>query len=161
MARVKKIDEFNAISRVRMYGQPVSLGLIATLFGGFLVLNIAAAFDPQEGWILSVCTILLLLLFLPLLLWGISYLLTPFERVWVSQQEVRLCIGKLTLRKLPVEQIRSITATTREIRLHHKDQDLYRMKINFRGRQKTLWMDWSIASEAALREKLKDVNFLL
>ena len=108
----------------------------------------------------TLCTVLMALAFGAVCLIGIAFLLTPFAKVWVSPREVRLCLGKLVLRRIPAENIRSVTGTTREIILRGHDCDLYRLKINLlEGR--SLWLDWSTGTEAVLKEQLKDVLFLI
>ena len=148
------------VSRVRLLGQPIGLGIPLAGMGGFLTYNMILATKPSEGWLLTLCTVLMALAFGAVCLIGVAFLLTPFETVWVSPREVRLCLGKLVLRRIPVENIRSVTGTTREIILRGRDCDLYRLKINLmEGR--SLWLDWSTGTEAVLKEQLKDVLFLI
>lgn len=157
-------QEFKSVSRVRLLGQPIGLGLPLTLMGGALTLNMALALNPEEGWLLTAATVLMFFMFLAMFLIGVSYLLTPFEKVRVSPQEVQLCLGPLVLRRIPAEEIRSVTATTRQIMIRSRDCDLYRMIINFNGpwpKRRRLWLDWSTGSESVLKDRLKNVNFLL
>lgn len=157
-------QNFKSVKRVRLLGQPIGLGLPLTVMGGFLTVNMALALNPEEGWVLTLATVLMFFLFLAVTLLGLAYLLTPFERVWVSGREVRLCLGGLVLRRIPVESIRSVTATSRTVMIRSKDCELYRMMINLndswpRGRR--LWLDWSTESESVLKSQLKNVNFLM
>lgn len=157
-------QDWKTVRRVRLLGQPIGLGMPLTLMGGALTLNMALALDPAEGWLLTTATVLMFFMFLVMFIIGVSYLLTPFEKVRVSCREVQLCLGSLVLRRIPAEEIRSVTATTRQIMIRSKDCDLYRMIINFNGpwpQRRRLWLDWSTGSESALKDQLKDVNFLL
>lgn len=148
------------VSRVRLLGQPIGLGVPLAGMGGFLTLNMILATKPSEGWLLTLCTVLMALGFGAAFLIGVGFLLTPFEKVLVCPQEVRLCLGKLVLRRIPRENIRSVTGTTREIILRGRDCDLYRLKINLhKGR--SLWLDWSTGTETVLKEQLTNVLFLI
>ena len=148
------------VSRARLLGQPIGLGIPLAGMGGFLTFNMILAMKPSEGWLLTLCTVLMALAFGAVCLIGIAFLLTPFEKVWVSPREVWLCLGRLVLRRIPAENIRSVTGTTREIILRGHDCDLYRLKINLLA-GRPLWLDWSTGTEAVLKEQLKNVLFLI
>lgn len=155
---------WESIPRVRLLGQPVGAGLPMAFGGGVLTYYMILALNPREPLLLQCVTLLLVMGFWTLFVTGLAFLLTPFEKVWVSRQEVQLRLGGLVLRRIPVEQIRSVSASTREIRLRKKDCDLYRMQVNCNGKwphSRPLWIDWSIAAEETLRRHLVQTNFLL
>lgn len=157
-------SEWKAVPRVRLLGQPIGLGLPMTVMGGFLAVNMALALNPAEGWILTVATVLLFLAFFSMFLIGVSYLVAPLEKVRVSSGEVQLVLGSLVLRRISAEEIRSITASTRTVMIRSKDQELYRMFVNVNGfwpKGRRLWLDWSTGSENALKDRLKNVLFLI
>ena len=156
-----KLDQAWAVRpRVKLLGQPIGLGIPLTLAGGYMTWNMLLAFSLQEPLWLQLSTIGLILAFGAMLVWGVSNLLAPFEKVWICPREVQLRLGSLVLRRIPVENIRSVSATTREVILKNKDTDLYRIKVNcLKGR--SLWIDFMVDTEAALKEKLPGVTFLL
>lgn len=149
--------------RVRLLGQPIGLGLPMTLAGGFLGFNMILALLQERSPILWIITLLMAAGFLFLFLWGVSYLLSPLERLRISPEGVELVLFGLVLRRIPAESIRSVTATTREILIRRKDCDLYRLKLHCTGAwpaSRSLWLDWSVATEEALKSRLPDVNYL-
>ena len=146
--------------RVKLLGQPVGLGIPLTVAGGYLTWNMILAFSLEEPLWLQVSTIGLILAFGAMLIWGVSNLLAPFEKVWICPKEVQLRLGNLVLRRIPAENIRSISATTREIIIKNKDTDLYRVKINC-NTGRTMWVDWTVGTEEALKKNLPGVTFLL
>ncbi len=150
--------------RVRLYGQPIGLGILLAVPGGYLAWNMALAYNMTEPLWLQLSTIALFLGFGLMFLAGVAQLLTPFEKVWISRQEVQLRLGSIVLRRIPVENIRSLNATTREVIVRNRDCNLYRIKINCEGKwphNRTLWIDWSTATEEALRKHLTNTMFLL
>lgn len=146
--------------RVKLLGQPVGLGIPLTVAGGYMTWNMILAFSLEEPLWLQISTIGLILAFGAMLAWGVSNLLAPFEKVWICPKEVQLRLGSLVLRRIPAENIRSISATTREIRIRNKDTDLYRVKINC-NKGRTMWVDWMVGTEEALKKNLPGVTFLL
>ena len=149
--------------RVRLLGQPLGMGLTLTAAGGFLSFNMVLAINFGEHWSMVAITILLVLGFFAMFLMGIAYLLAPFEKVWISSEEVQLRLGSLVLRRIPRASIRSITPVNREVRIRRRECDLYRLKINCLGSWpagRSLWLDWSLATADALKETLQDVTFL-
>ncbi len=155
---------WSACPRVRLYGQPIGLGLLLAIPGGFLTWNMILAYSFKDPWWLQAGTLVLLLGFGAMLLAGMVQLLTPFEKVWVCAKEVQLRLGLLVLRRIPVENIRSVTATTREVTVRNKDCNLYRMIINCNGRwphNRALWVDWSTDTEEVFKSHLTGAMFLL
>ncbi|MGN1015861.1 MAG: hypothetical protein ACI4PL_02585 [Faecousia sp.] len=149
--------------RVRLLGQPLGLGLPLALAGGFLGFNMMLALLAETQWVMWLVTLVMAAAFLAMFALGISYLLSPFERLRISPEGVELVLWGLTLRRIPKDTIRSVTATTREIIVRRKDCDLYRLKINPNGswpQNRSLWLDWSVATEEALKSCLPNVNFL-
>ncbi len=157
-------SQWRSIHRVRLLGQPIGLGIPMTIMGGFLAVNMAFALDPEEGWLLTIATILLFLAFFAMFFIGVCSLIAPLEKVWVSCEEVQLRLGSLVLRRIPAEKIRSVTASTRTVMIRSKDRELYRMYLNLNGawpKGRRLWLDWTTGSESALKEQLKNVIFLI
>lgn len=157
-------SQWKTVPRVRLLGQPIGLGLPLTVMGGFFAVNMALALNPEEGWLLTLSTVLLFLVFFAVFFVGVCSLIAPFEKVWISGGEVQLRLGSLVLRRIPAEEIRSVTASTRTVMIRSKDQELYRMYINLNGpwpKGRRLWLDWSTGAEIALKEQLKNVIFLI
>jgi len=161
----QQIDfSWESVPRVRLLGQPVGAGLPMVFGGGVMTYYMVLALNPREPWLLQLLTLLMIVGFWTLFLMGVAFLLTPFERVWVSRAGLELRLGKLVLRRIPAESIRSVSASTREIRLRKGDCDLYRVLVNCNGRwphSRTMWIDWTIATEQTLRRHLTRTNFLL
>lgn len=145
--------------RVKLLGQPVGLGIPLTVAGGYMTWNMILAFSLQEPLWLQLSTIGLIAAFGAMLWWGVCNLLSPFEKVWICRKEVQLRLGSLVLRRIPVENIRSISATTREVIIRNRDVDLYRMKINC-NKGRSMWVDWTVGTEETLKKNLVDVTFL-
>ena len=149
--------------RVRLLGQPLGLGLPLTLAGGFLGFNMVLVLFSERNAVMWGITLVMAAAFLAMFALGMSYLLSPFEQLRISPEGVELVLWGMTLRRIPRDTIRSVTATTREIMIRRKDCDLYRLKINLNGswpKSRCLWMDWSVATEEALKSCLPNVNFL-
>ncbi len=149
--------------RVRLLGQPIGLGIPLALAGGFLGFNMVVVLFSERNAVMWGITLVMAAAFLAVFALGMSYLLSPFERLRISPEGVELTLFGLTLRRIPADTIRSITATTREIMIRRKDCDLYRLKINLNGswpKSRCLWLDWSVATEEALKSCLPNVNYL-
>ena len=149
--------------RVRLLGQPIGLGIPLALAGGFLGFNMVVVLFSERNAVMWGITLVMAAAFLAVFALGMSYLLSPFERLRISPEGVELTLWGLTLRRIPRDTIRSVTATTRETIVRRRDCDLYRLRINPNGswpKSRCLWLDWSVATEQALKENLPGVNFL-
>ena len=149
--------------RVRLLGQPIGLGIPLALAGGFLGFNMVVVLFSERNIVMWGITLVMAAAFLAVFALGMSYLLSPFERLRISPEGVELTLWGLPLRRIPTDTIRSVTATTREIIVRRRDCDLYRLRINPNGswpKSRCLWLDWSVATEQALKENLPGVNFL-
>ena len=149
--------------RVRLLGQPIGLGIPLALAGGFLGFNMVVVLFSERNAVMWGITLVLAAAFLAVFALGMSYLLSPFERLRISPEGVELTLWGLPLRRIPTDTIRYVTATTREIIVRRRDCDLYRLRINPNGswpKSRCLWLDWSVATEQALKENLPGVNFL-
>lgn len=149
--------------RVRLLGQPIGLGIPLALAGGFLGFNMVVVLFSERNAVMWGITLVMAAAFLAVFALGMSYLLSPFERLRISPEGVELTLWGLTLRRIPRNTIRSVTATTRETIVRRRDCDLYRLRINPNGswpKSRCLWLDWSVATEQALKENLPGVNFL-
>lgn len=149
--------------RVRLLGQPIGLGIPLALAGGFLGFNMVVVLFSERNAVMWGITLVMAAAFLAVFALGVSYLLSPFERLRISPGGVELTLWGLTLRRIPRDTIRSVTATTRETIVRRRDCDLYRLRINPKGpwpKSRCLWLDWSVATEQALKENLPGVNFL-
>ncbi len=163
MENLDSSQQWQVIPRVRYYGQPISLGLTLAGMGGVMSYMMLLAFKPEEHWALSLATILMGAGFFAVFIMGAGMLLTPFHKLYISRQEIRLQLGSMILRRIPVENVRSITAKTREVIIRNKDVNLHRMTINCNGtgsNSRGLWVDWNGETEAVLRTTLDTVNFL-
>lgn len=149
--------------RVRLLGQPIGLGIPLALAGGFLGFNMVVVLFSERNAVMWGITLVMAAAFLAVFALGMSYLLSPLERLRISPEGVELTLWGLTLRRIPRNTIRSVTATTRETIVRRRDCDLYRLRINPNGswpKSRCLWLDWSVATEQALKENLPGVNFL-
>ena len=149
--------------RVRLLGQPIGLGIPLALAGGFLGFNMVVVLFSERNAVMWGITLVMAAAFLAVFALGMSYLLSPFEHLRISPEGVELTLWGLTLRRIPRDTIRSVTATTRETIVRRRDCDLYRLRINPNGswpKSRCLWLDWSVATEQALKENLPGVNFL-
>ena len=149
--------------RVRLLGQPIGLGIPLALAGGFLGFNMVVVLFSERNAVMWGITLVMAAAFLAVFALGMSYLLSPLERLRISPEGVELTLWGLTLRRIPRNTIRSVTATTRETIVRRRDCDLYRLRINHNGswpKSRCLWLDWSVATEQALKENLPGVNFL-
>ena len=149
--------------RVRHLGQPLGLGLPLALAGGFLGFNMVLVLFSERNAVMWGITLVMAAAFLAMFVLGMSFLLSPFERLRISPEGVELVLFGLVLRRIPRDTIRSVTATTREIMIRRKDCDLYRLRIHYTGswpQNRSLWLDWSVATEEALKSCLPNVNFL-
>ncbi len=149
--------------RVRLVGQPLSLGLIMILAGGILCLVMADAFDIREHWALSLATVIMGAGSFWLLLAGLRSFFATFQQVRISPDALVVTLFGIPLRRIPAEKIYSITASTRAILLRSKERELHRLTVNISGtgaQAEPFWLDWSLDTEEALKEKLPHVNFL-
>ena len=163
MTKQSADTQWIVLPRVRLWSQPAGLGALLAVPGGYLCWHMIAALDFREHWVLTICTILLILAFFAAFAQGIWYLLTPFHKVWVSREEVQLRLGSLVLRSIPVKEIRSVTSEVRTVLVHNKEQDLYQVKFyryNAPSYEKPLWLDWSVDIEEQLKEILSETSFL-
>ena len=151
------------LKRVWILDQPVGLGATLAVPGFFLLRWMILAITPEDHWFITFCTILMALASFYMLALGIYYLSTPFQRVWISPELIQLRLGKLTLRSIPVPQVRTVTSEVRKVLIRNRECDIYRVKFYCNGswpHNRTLWMDWSVEVEEALKETLTETSFL-
>ena len=161
MTETKEELTWESCRRVRLVGQPLGLGLILAVPGGFLTYHMIKAYSFSEPWWLQLGNVLLILGFAYMVYMGIYYLSTLFQRVWIRDGEVQLRIGKLVLFRLPEERITSVRSTGQLVTVRNKDIDLYRMKICWNGKlHRSFWIDWSISNEEMLKAHLKNTLFM-
>ena len=161
MIEPKEELTWESCRRVRLVGQPLGLGMIMTVAGGYLTYHMLNAYTLSEPWWLQLGNLLLIVAFAYMLYMGIYYLLTLFQRVWVTDGEVQLRIGKLVLFRLPEERITAVRGTAQLVTVRNKDIDLYRMKVCWDGKlHRSFWIDWSISNEEMLKEHLKNTLFM-
>ena len=161
MTETKEELTWESCRRVRLVGQPLGLGLILAVPGGFLTYHMIKAYSFSEPWWLQLGNVLLILGFAYMVYMGIYYLSTLFQRVWIRDGEVQLRIGKLVLFRLPEERITSVRSTGQLVTVRNKDIDLYRMKICWDGKlHRSFWIDWSISNEEMLKAHLKNTLFM-
>ena len=87
----------------------------------------------------------------------------PLHTLLVTREEIQLRLGPLVLRRLPVEQLRSVTSEMRTVLVRNRSREVFRIKFYRRGasyREKPLWMDWSLAAEQRLKAILTETDFL-
>ena len=148
--------------RVRLVGQPLGLGMIMAVAGGYLTYHMIKAYSFSEPWWLQLGNVLLIVAFAYMLYMGIYYLLSLFQTVWVRDGEIQLRIGKLVLFRLTEDRITAIRGTDQLVTVRNKDIDLLRMKVCWNGKlHRSFWIDWSISNEEMLREHLKNTLFML
>ncbi len=161
MTETKEELTWESCRRVRLVGQPLGLGLILAVPGGFLTYHMIKAYSFSEPWWLQLGNVLLIVGFAYMVYMGIYYLSTLFQRVWIRDGEVQLRIGKLVLFRLPEERITSVRSTGQLVTVRNKDIDLYRMKICWNGKlHRSFWIDWSISNEEMLKAHLKNTLFM-
>ena len=161
MTETKEELTWESCRRVRLVGQPLGLGLILAVPGGFLTYHMIKAYSFSEPWWLQLGNVLLILGFAYMVYMGIYYLSTLFQRVWIRDGEVQLRIGSLVLFRLPEERITSVRSTGQLVTVRNKDIDLYRMKICWDGKlHRSFWIDWSISNEEMLKAHLKNTLFM-
>ena len=161
MTETKEELTWESCRRVRLVGQPLGLGLILAVPGGFLTYHMIKAYSFSEPWWLQLGNVLLIVGFAYMVYMGIYYLSTLFQRVWIRDGEVQLRIGKLVLFRLPEERITSVRSTGQLVTVRNKDIDLYRMKICWDGKlHRSFWIDWSISNEEMLKAHLKNTLFM-
>ena len=161
MTETKEELTWESCRRVRLVGQPLGLGLILAVPGGFLTYLMIKAYSFSEPWWLQLGNVLLIVGFAYMVYMGIYYLSTLFQRVWIRDGEVQLRIGKLVLFRLPEERITSVRSTGQLVTVRNKDIDLYRMKVCWDGKlHRSFWIDWSISNEEMLKEHLKNTLFM-
>ena len=161
MTETKEELTWESCRRVRLVGQPLGLGLILAVPGGFLTYHMIKAYSFSEPWWLQLGNVLLIVGFAYMVYMGIYYLSTLFQRVWIRDGEVQLRIGSLVLFRLPEERITSVRSTGQLVTVRNKDIDLYRMKICWDGKlHRSFWIDWSISNEEMLKAHLKNTLFM-
>ena len=161
MTETKEELTWESCRRVRLVGQPLGLGLILAVPGGFLTYHMIKAYSFSEPWWLQLGNVLLIVGFAYMVYMGIYYLSTLFQRVWIRDGEVQLRIGSLVLFRLPEERITSVRSTGQLVTVRNKDIDLYRMKICWDGKlHRSFWIDWSISNEEILKAHLKNTLFM-
>ena len=155
-------QQWQSFPRVRLVAQPLSLGIILLAIGGWFGWHMLAAYDFSEPWWLQAGNLFLILGFGSLFLWGITNMLSLFQRVWIRKGEVQLRMFGKTLLTLSENQIQSIRSLAKETTIRNKEVQYYRIYLHCnRPRARKVWIDWTIAKEEALRENLTDTLFLM
>ena len=164
MRETSATTEQVSLPKVRFLGQPLGLGLILAIPGGVMTVLMIMALSLQDPWYVTVGTIFMILGFFWMLFQGIRHLLMPFEKLWITYDELRLQLGPIVLRRIPADRVRSIVPEVRNVLVKNKDSDLYRLKIYPEGKGlegKVLWIDWSLKAEEVLRNTFRDRITLL
>ena len=78
-------QQWQSFPRVRLEAQPLSLGIILLAIGGWFGWHMLAAYDFSEPWWLQAGNLFLILGFGSLFLWGITNMLSLFQRVWIRK----------------------------------------------------------------------------
>ena len=155
-------QQWQSFPRVRLVAQPLSLGIILLAIGGWFGWHMLAAYDFSEPWWLQAGNLFLILGFGSLFLWGITNMLSLFQRVWIRKGEVQLRMFGKTLLTLSENQIQSIRSLAKETTIRNKEVQYYRIYLHCnRPRARKVWIDWTVAKEEALRENLTDTLFLM
>ena len=155
-------QQWQSFPRVRLVAQPLSLGIILLAIGGWFGWHMLAAYDFSEPWWLQAGNLFLILSFGSLFLWGITNMLSLFQRVWIRKGEVQLRMFGKTLLTLSENQIQSIRSLAKETTIRNKEVQYYRIYLHCnRPRARKVWIDWTVAKEEALRENLTDTLFLM
>ena len=155
-------QQWQSFPRVRLVAQPLSLGIILLAIGGWFGWLMLAAYDFSEPWWLQAGNLFLILGFGSLFLWGITNMLSLFQRVWIRKGEVQLRMFGKTLLTLSENQIQSIRRLAKETTIRNKEVQYYRIYLHCnRPRARKVWIDWTVAKEEALRENLTDTLFLM
>ena len=154
--------KWDSFPRVRLVAQPLSLGTILLFIGGYFGFHMIAAYSFSEPWWLQLANIALIAAFAALFAWGMSNILSLFQRLHITDGELKLTMfGKvlLTIREAEIQSIRSLC---RETTLRNKEVQYYRMYIAYRGKkERKLWVDWTVAKEESLRKHLPNTLFLM
>jgi hypothetical protein len=154
--------EYDTFARVHLVAQPLSLGTILLAIGGYFGYHMIAAYSFSEPWWLQLGNLLLIAGFAALFAWGMSNMLSLFQRVHICDGELKLTMFGKVLLQLKESDIRSIRSLCRETTLRNKEVQYYRMYITYRGKkERKLWVDWTIAKEESLREHLPNTLFLM
>ena len=154
---------YDTFSRVRLVAQPLSLGTILLAIGGYFGYHMLVAYSFSEPWWLQLGNLLLIAGFAALFAWGVSNMLSLFQKVHFGRGEVVVTMFGLVLLRIRESDIRSISSLSRETTLRNKEVEYYRIYIRFRGKkaERKLWIDWTVAKEESLREHLGNTLFLM
>ncbi|HIT33695.1 MAG TPA: hypothetical protein IAC31_03595 [Candidatus Faecousia intestinigallinarum] len=120
----------------------MALGRTLTLAGGALAAVMFWSLPGERKLWLYITALVFGILCTIVFLVGLITLLTGAESIHISREEVRLCLGSITLRRVPIAGLRSVVASVREVRLgmHKGDMDLYLLSINPK-RGFPIWME--------------------
>ena len=162
MSKQLEPQTWKAYPRVRLVAQPLSLGIILLAIGGWFGWHMLVAYDFSEPWWLQLANLALIVGFASLFLWGVTNMLSLFQRVWIRKGEVQLRMFGLTLLTIPEEKIQSIRSLAKETTIRNKEVQYYRIYLYCdRPRARKVWIDWTVAKEEALRENLPNTLFLM
>lgn len=141
---------------------PRSFGLLLTVACAVpLVITILAMLSDTSVFLI-LASVLLVLLFVAGMLIGVLAVAASMERLHISADGVRVCLGRLTLARFPANAIRSAVASAREYRMRMTDKHIYLMQLFFHGRRHfTFWLQWSTPTAEAFKRYLPDVELLL
>jgi hypothetical protein len=154
--------KWDSFPRVHLVAQPLSLGTILLAIGGYFGYHMIVAYSFSEPWWLQLGNLALIAGFAALFAWGMSNMLSLFQRVHIGDGELKLTMFGKVLLQLKESDIRSIRSLCRETTLRNKEVQYYRMYITYRGKkERKLWVDWTIAKEESLREHLPNTLFLM
>ena len=154
--------QWKSFPRVRLVAQPLSLGIILLAIGGYFGWHMILAYSFSEPWWLQLSNLALIAGFAALFLWGVTNMLSLFQRVWIRRGEVQIRMFGLTLLTLSEARIRSVRSLAKETTIRNKEVQYYRIYLYCdRPRAKKVWIDWTVAKEEALRENLPNTLFLM
>lgn len=136
---------------------PLALGRTLTLIGGAMAVLMFVSLKTEKHLPTYIITVIIGVVCSLVCLLGIATMLTGVETIRISREDVRLCLGAITLRRVPFTRLRSVVASVREIRLgmFKGDRDLYLLSINPR-KGFPIWMERINPAAEAFKQLLPD-----
>lgn len=143
---------------------PRSFGMVITLFSGF-VLTVTVVGTLQDTNIYTIiASVLFALISAACLIVGLAAIIAAYETVEITQDGLVVRFLGLPIYRVPGSALRSVVPNAREYRYQLDDRQAFMLQLYWNGsrpKNRALWIQWSKATEAALRKSFPHADFLL
>ncbi len=140
------------------------LGWLIFLAGGAIAVDMICCIPREDNPIMLIITWICAVAGSAAALAGLRILLMPLDKLHVSPDGIRITLFGVTLRRIPMDRLRSVVGSIREYRQGLQDRQIYTLNVYYtspKGKSKHILMERTDASDEAFRTYLSHLELLL